>query len=78
MKNDSRPKQNAGPVPKNPRDIELWNSRQVRLAGAWSKHEVEAESDPLCAPYGWVPDWIGDMTAREVNAAVCAHYGMTP
>lgn len=66
----TRPKQNFGPIPENPYDVTQWTYEQIRAAGAWSRHEIEAKHDPLTAAYEWEPDWIGDMTPEEVNLVV--------
>ena len=74
MSRDVRKQLNLGPVAADPRDLSQWSYEQIRVAGAWSKHEVQHTYDPLCEPYDYVPDWIGDMTPLEVNQAVLAWY----
>lgn len=74
MKTKNQKKLNCGPIPSNPRDIGEWTKEQIRAAGPWSKHEVESTYDELCAPYDWVPDWIGDMSPLEVNRMIADYY----
>ncbi len=71
---DKRKKLNVGAIPSNILDLSTWNKEQIRLAGAWSKHEIEAKYDQFCQPYDYVPDWIGILTAEQVNELVCEWY----
>jgi hypothetical protein len=72
--NDTRKVLSVGNKPTNARDIKTWSGEQIRLAGAWSKHEVDSIFDPLTAPYNWVPDWTGDLDPLEVNTLVRNYY----
>ena len=59
IKNDNRKVLSVGALPADVYDINTWSNEQIRLAGAWSKHEVDSWYDKLTMPYDWVPDWIG-------------------
>jgi hypothetical protein len=72
--NDTRTVLSRGPIPADVTDISTWSAEQIRLAGAWSKHEVDSWYDPLTAAYDWVPDWIGHLDALEVNQLVRSYY----
>jgi hypothetical protein len=63
-----------GPKPTNVRDLTTWSAEQIRLAGAWSKHELDSIFDPFTAPYDWEPDWTGDIDPMEVNTLVSNYY----
>lgn len=57
----------CGDRPANPFDLETWTYEQIRLAGAWSKHEIESYFDPLCCPYDWKPAWAEGIPAVQVR-----------
>lgn len=65
---------NVGSMPKDVYDINSWSTEQIRLAGAWSKHEVDSMFDPFTAAYDWVPGWTGDLSAMDVNILVRSYY----
>ena len=74
IKNDNRKVLNVGTLPADVYDINTWSDKQIRLAGAWSKHEVDSWYDKLTMPYDWVPDWIGELDPLEVNQLVRSYY----
>ena len=45
---------------------------QVVAGSAWARHELKSKLNPTASPYGWIPDWIGDMDAQEVLKRITA------
>ena len=74
IKNDDRKVLNVGEKPADVYDINTWSKEQIRLAGAWSKHEVDSWYDEFTRPYNWVPGWIDDLDPLEVNQMVRSYY----
>lgn len=64
----------VGEKPADVYDINTWSKEQIRLAGAWSKHEVDSMWDKYTMPYDWVPDWIGNLDPLQVNQLVRSYY----
>lgn len=63
----------VGEPPSNPGDLATWSAEQIRLASAWANHEEASRYDALCAPYDWVPGWIGNLTSYQV-AVLCGDW----
>ena len=76
MKNikNTRKVLSVGAKPADVYDINTWSKDQIRLAGAWSKHECDSYYDKHTAPYDWVPDWTGNLNPFEVNEMVHSYY----
>lgn len=74
IKSDRRQVLNVGDMPADVYDINTWSQEQIRLAGAWSKHEVDSWSDSFTAPYDWVPGWTGHLDPIEINLMVRSYY----
>lgn len=62
------------PKSANPHDINTWSDKQIALAGAWSKHEIDSQRDPYTLAYDWVPGWTGDLTPMQINTMVRNYY----
>jgi len=62
--------------PSNVMDLKTWTPKQVALAGAWAKHEIQHRTDKLCEPYPWTPAWTGLLNADTIYDLVQNHYSI--
>ena len=65
---------NIEPTPSKVSDLSTWTQEQIRLAGAWARHEVQARYDKFCEPYDWVPSWTGNLKPEVILDLVHLHY----
>lgn len=71
---DSRQILTEGPTPTSLVNLNTWTAEQIRLAGAWARHEVQSRKDPLCAAYDWVPGWTGTLQPETILDLVNEYY----
>lgn len=53
--------------------VSEWTDEQIRLGGAWARHEIQHRTDKLCQPYDWRPGWT-ELSADEIYSGVMAWY----